>query len=58
MIGGAGSGRDLLRGGGGGGGGNYVCDRERKGGAARERKGVQCICERVCMQLDEKWSVD
>ena len=56
MIGGAGSGRD----GGGGGGGIYgVCDRERKGGAAKERlKGVQCMCECVCIQLDEKWSVD
>ena len=49
--------RDLLGGGGGGGGGNlWVCDRERKGGAARE--GVHCMRERVCMQLDEKLSVD
>ena len=55
---GAAAGRDLL----GGEGWNLcVCDRERKGGAARERKaGVQCMCEleRVCMQLDEKWSVN
>ena len=42
---------------GGGGGQNLrVCDRERKGEAARE--GVHCMRERVCMQLDEKFSVD
>ena len=47
---------DLLR----GGVGIYVCDRagktEREG--QQETEGVQCMCERVCMQLDEKWSVD
>ena len=52
MTGGAGSGRDLLVVVGGGGGRNgiivSVCDRERKGGAARERNGVECsVCVNV-----------
>ena len=41
-----------------GSGGIYVCDRAGKKGRGSKRKGVQCMCERVCMQLDEKWSVD
>ena len=45
--------------GGGGGGEEFMCDRERKGGAAREREcSQQCMCEHVCMHLDEKLSVD
>ena len=50
-----GSGRDLL---GGGGSGIYVCVWQRKKGRGSKRKGMQCMCKRVCMQLDEKWSVD
>ena len=40
-----------------GGGGRNLCvgDRERRPGPGSTRKGVQCMCERVCMQVDEKW---
>ena len=43
---------------GGGRGGIYVCVTEKEREGQHERKGVQCMCECVCMQLDEKWSVD
>ena len=42
-----GNARDLL-GGGGGGGDLCVCDRERKGGAARERKCSVCVNVFAC----------
>ena len=37
-----------------------VCDRAGKKGrlGQQETEGVQCMCECVRMQLDEKWSVD
>ena len=43
---------------GAGGWGGNLCMLQRKKGRGSKRKGVQCMCERVCMQLDEKWSLD